>query len=129
MTTTKLSSDALITYNEAYYRNQIYHKRNGVHCAIIDGDSMLPTFQTGDIALIDETDLELKDGKIYAINYFGEDMIKRMRRYKNSIVFVGDNELIENVEYRIYEDGVSITGRVVKNLSVRDLWNGGHCIF
>jgi phage repressor protein C with HTH and peptisase S24 domain len=120
--TVNYSADtALVTYDEAYYRNQIYHKKNGVHCAIVDGDSMLPTFQTGDIALVDETDITLKDGKVYVINYFGEDMIKRMRRYGKDVVFIGDNEDIEVFKFRKLEDGVSIIGRVVKNLSVRDL--------
>jgi Peptidase S24-like len=88
---------------------------------IIADTTMNPTMQIADTAIIDTSDTTPINDKIYAINYYGDIMIKRAARYKQDMVFVGDNEDIEKVKFRTLDDGVKILGRVVKNLCVRDL--------
>jgi phage repressor protein C with HTH and peptisase S24 domain len=57
----------------------------------ISGDSMSPGLQDGDTVLIDTSRIELKDGKVFAVNYEGELVIKRMMRDAGQWWLASDN--------------------------------------
>lgn len=62
-----------------------------VRCA---GVSMEPRICDGDLVLINTDDVNIKDGRIYAINLFGEARIKRLfRRLDSSVVISSDNPI------------------------------------
>lgn len=55
------------------------------------GHSMEPTLFPGDMVVVNTADREPKDGKVYAINYEGEAVIKRMIRDAGSWWLSSDN--------------------------------------
>lgn len=57
----------------------------------ISGDSMSPGLQDGDTVLIDTSRIEPKDGKVFAVNYEGELVIKRMIRDAGQWWLASDN--------------------------------------
>ncbi|MCX8017659.1 MAG: helix-turn-helix transcriptional regulator [Rhodocyclaceae bacterium] len=46
----------------------------------VDGDSMEPTLYDGDLVVINTDETHPQDGHVYAINYEGQPVIKRLRR-------------------------------------------------
>jgi len=46
----------------------------------VAGASMEPTLYSGDTVVINTADTEPKDGKVFAINYEGEPIVKRLVR-------------------------------------------------
>jgi len=59
----------------------------------VDGDSMSPTFEHGDIVLVDEGAKHdpLIEGKVYVIRKGEEIYIKRFRKGIGKLLFMGDN--------------------------------------
>lgn len=57
----------------------------------VRGDSMEPTMSDGDSALINLADTQLKDNKIYAVNFDGEAVIKRLVKDFGRWFLVSDN--------------------------------------
>ncbi|QNB08371.1 helix-turn-helix transcriptional regulator [Herbaspirillum frisingense] len=57
----------------------------------VKGESMEPTMSDGDTVVINVADTVPKDGEVYAINFDGEDIIKRMVRDFGRWFLVSDN--------------------------------------
>lgn len=57
----------------------------------IGGMSMIPTLWPDDMVVVHTTDTERKDGEVYAVNYEGEAVIKRMKRERGSWWLSSDN--------------------------------------
>jgi SOS-response transcriptional repressor LexA len=57
----------------------------------VRGDSMEPTLYDGDTVILDTGDTEAVDGAVYAINYEGEDVIKRLVRDAGNWWLSSDN--------------------------------------
>ncbi|MCZ3015446.1 S24 family peptidase, partial [Acinetobacter baumannii] len=57
----------------------------------VKGESMEPTMSDGDTVVINTLDTMPRDGETYAINYDGEDIIKRMVRDYGRWFLVSDN--------------------------------------
>lgn len=83
------------------------------------GDSMAPTFNDGDVLMIDTGDKSIKEDKIYVIEAHGRLFIKRMRQRINGVFEISsDNPLIKTVDILNGDHEVEIKGRVIW------VWNG-----
>lgn len=78
----------------------------------VKGDSMSPRFESGGIVVIDASNNQLEDGKVFAIHYDGQDFIKTLRWMPCDMVLIES----ENPVYRAFEvplSEVNIIGRVI----------------
>jgi phage repressor protein C with HTH and peptisase S24 domain len=93
------------------------------NCRIItvDGDSMAPELRSGYVVLIDTADRDVRSGKIYALIYDGETLIKRLFRLPDgSLEIRSDNPL---PEYRAITVRPQDLERV--NIIGRKRWHSG----
>lgn len=85
------------------------------------GKSMEPRINDGDVLLVDASQRDIKDGKVYAIRWHGELRIKRLvRDYDGSVRIISDNKSPDYPEQHVPADALDqmeIIGRVV--------WMGG----
>lgn len=92
------------------------------HLIAIDvrGESMEPTFYAGDTAVLNTADKEPVDGAVFAINYEGEPVVKRMIRDAGQWWLTSDNADQRRFPRKLCEgDGCIIIGRVVRKESER----------
>lgn len=88
--------DYLNEENEPLYlRATWFQKRrlkpaNIVACSV-SGESMEPTLYSGDVVLVDLSNTTLIDGDVFAVNYEGEMLIKRMHRDAGQWYLQSDN--------------------------------------
>lgn len=98
--------------------SQISNMRNLAFIHAI-GDSMHPTFNDGDILLIDTGNKDVKEDKIYVLEAHGRLFIKRVRqRIDGEFEISSDNPAVKTVDILKGSDEVVIKGRVVW------VWNG-----
>lgn len=79
------------------------------------GDSMLPTLLNNDALLIDESQRDILEGKIYALRMDQDIVVKRVAKKPGKLVLISDNrELYDPLEIELNElDNVQIVGRVI----------------
>jgi phage repressor protein C with HTH and peptisase S24 domain len=58
----------------------------------VKGESMEPTLYDGDLVIINTADTKMVDGAVYAINYEGESVVKRMQREGGQWYLASDNQ-------------------------------------
>lgn len=78
----------------------------------INGQSMLPLLNNGDIALIDTNQNQPQDGKVFAINFFNEEIIARVFRNPDSSLLLSR----DNPDYppkTVSLDEVEIIGKLL----------------
>lgn len=86
----------------------------------VEGDSMSPYLQDGDIALADTSDVRIKSGDVYALVVGDEWLIKRLYWTAEGLLVCPDNQ---NPQYRSFTipentaDSVQIIGKIK--------WRGG----
>ena len=86
----------------------------------VTGDSMEPRLYEGDIVIINTADVKPVDGEVYAINYEGEAVIKRMSRDAGSWWLTSDNPDQRKYHRKsVRGNECIIVGRVVKKESTR----------
>lgn len=79
------------------------------------GDSMEPNLFEGDVVVIDTTNKAMKDGAVYAFNYDGESVIKRLVKERGDWWLFSDNP--DQARHRpkgCRSGDCGIIGRVVK---------------
>ncbi len=79
----------------------------------VEGDSMSPSMEDGDVVLVDMSDKTVRDGKIYAIGEADTILIKELRKSKRSetLRIISHNK--ENYpEYKRRQTDIRIIGRV-----------------
>lgn len=111
--------------NSHAFRRDWLQKRglNINNCRIVDveGDSMAPYLNDGDVVLVDLSDTTIKSGDVYAIAVDGELRVKRLfRKYDGSIEIRSDNTSSLYLSETVTADSVEqlhVVGRVV--------WRGG----
>ena len=82
------------------------------------GQSMEPTLYPDDMVVVNTTDTEPKDGKVFAINYEGEAVIKRMVRDAGSWWLASDNPDQRRFPRKECADGACIiVGQVIHRQS------------
>jgi repressor LexA len=83
--------------------------RRGTEPFVVDGASMSPSLENGEVALCDTRDTELRDGKVYVLTVKGDgECIKRARRVGDQWFLTSDNPKFQSFT----RDSVSIIGRV-----------------
>ena len=88
---------------EGYYAfRKDWMAANGIHASsavLLDvmGDSMEPLFQDGDTLLVDKSDREIRDGKIYLITLGEELRVKRIFKGLTGLILRSENKLYPDV--------------------------------
>lgn len=85
----------------------------------VRGESMEPTFYEGDLVVVNTADRSPVDGMVYAINYEGEPVVKRLTRDAQQWWLTSDNSDQRRYYRRTCDESVKIIGRVVRKESER----------
>lgn len=88
---------------------------NTLMALTVAGESMEPNLYDGDIVVIDTADTSMRDGVVYAFNYDGESVIKRLVRERGDWWLFSDNP--DQARHRpkgCRSGDCGIIGRVVK---------------
>lgn len=75
------------------------------------GDSMLPDYPNGDVALIKQCPFEY-DGKVYAVDWDGQSYIKKVYKEENGLRLVSTNEKYSD-KFAPFSEEPRIIGKVV----------------
>lgn len=90
--------------------------KSTAHILYVRGDSMKPRLNNGDAILFDTSQTEIKEGKVYVIQWGDETLVKRLFKELNgSIRVVSDNSADPSFRDRIVKPGTQefrILGRV-----------------
>jgi transcriptional regulator with XRE-family HTH domain len=85
---------------------------------LVKGESMEPTLYDGDTVILNTADTKLVDGGVYAINYEGEAVIKRMTRDAGQWWLTSDNSDQRKYHRKLCKGADCIVvGRVVRRES------------
>lgn len=79
----------------------------------VSGESMEPTFYEGDTVVVNTADKNLSDGDVFALNYEGEVVIKRLRRDFGRWVAASDNTDQRRFYPKHCDENVKVLGRIV----------------
>mgnify|MGYP007100044169 CR=1 FL=1 len=108
--------------NPIYFRKDWIESRgykvNNLIAIVVQGQSMEPTLNHGDTVVINTADVQPKDGDVYAINYEGEAIVKRMIRDSGVWWLSSDNQ--DKNRYPMKQcsgDGCIVIGKVVHKQS------------
>lgn len=86
----------------------------------VKGASMETNLYEGDMVVVNSADTEPKDGEVFAVNYEGEAVIKRMKRERGTWWLASDNQ--DKSRYpdkECVEGSCIIVGRVIHKQSER----------
>lgn len=115
----ELGDDSTSTVPTHWMRARGFKKE---HLISIDvrGESMEPTFFAGDTAVLNTADKEPADGGVFAINYEGEPVVKRMVRDAGQWWLASDNADQRRFPRKLCEgERCIVIGRVVWKTSER----------
>lgn len=84
---------------------------------LVRGESMYPEFKEGDLVIVNTEDQKPVDGGVYAINFEGEPVVKRLTRDAGQWWLTSDNPDQRKYYRRTCDESVVIIGRVVKKES------------
>lgn len=76
----------------------------------VAGDSMEPALYDGDLVVVNTAETEPKDGEVFAVNYEGETVIKRLRRDAGQWWLDSDNPRYRS---KLCDEHAVLIGRVV----------------
>ena len=100
-------------------------ERKGVninHAALLQasGDSMKGTIDDGDMMLVDTSDTQLVDGRVYAVSADNNVLVKRVQWIPNGIKLISDNPAYDSITVlnEDQEEKARIVGRVIINWHV-----------
>lgn len=94
-------------YDTVYYNEQYDYD----FASWIFGDSMLPDYQNGDVALIKACPFEY-DGYVYAVDWDGQSYIKKVYKEEKGLRLVSTNEKYSD-KFAPYSEEPRIIGKVV----------------
>ena len=84
----------------------------------VQGESMEPTLFPDDLVIVNVEDRQIVDGAVYAINYEGEMVVKRLERDAGEWWLKSDNPDQRKYSRKVFRDDVSfIIGRVIRKES------------
>lgn len=76
---------------------------NNTEIIFAQGDSMMPTIESGDSLLVDHSRKDIYDGKIYCVRIEGQLYAKRLQKIPPSTIVVAS----DNLKYRSFEIDMS----------------------
>lgn len=79
----------------------------------VNGRSMEPNLHDGDLVVINTDDTTPKDGVVFAANYDGELVIKRMKREAGQWFLASDSPDKARFGDKVCQDGCDLIGRIV----------------
>jgi len=104
---------------EAYFAfRRDWLSRRGIpadRAVLIDvkGDSMEPLFRAGDTLLVDASDTEILDGKIYVVSFQDELLVKRIQKEPAGIWLCSENRSYDRIPIPAqHMDWLQVHGRV-----------------
>lgn len=86
--------------------------RSHTEVVYAQGDSMLPEINSGDALLVDTSQTEIIDGVMYAFNYEGQPMCKRLRKLGKEIKAISTNPSYEPFIID-FTNQFNVVGRIV----------------
>lgn len=95
------------------------YKQNKLLALHVSGASMEPSLWDNDLVVINTEDTKPHDGDVFAINYEGELVIKRMRRDAGEWIACSDNADQRRFAPKRCTEDVRIIGRIVYKQSER----------
>ena len=98
-----------LVYDIVYYNEELPHD----FTSWVDGDSMEPTYQNGEVALIRETGFDY-DGAVYAVVCNNQTYIKRVYREEDGLRLVSINPKYEDI-FISYDEDPRVVGIIVGN--------------
>lgn len=105
--------DSPITFKKAWLEKYGYQKDKLIAISV-KGHSMEPALYDGDTVVINTVDKKPTDGDVFAVNYEGEDVIKRMVRDNGTWWLQSDNPDQRRYPRKICEgDACIMIGRIV----------------
>jgi phage repressor protein C with HTH and peptisase S24 domain len=86
----------------------------------VRGDSMEPALYAGDTVVINTADKKIKDGTVFAVNYEGEDVVKRLLRDNGDWWLQSDNADQRRYQRKLCRGAACIIiGKIVHKQSER----------
>ena len=95
------------------------YERSKLIAIMVRGESMETTFYEGDLVVVNTADQKLVDGAVYAVNYEGEPVVKRLTRDAGQWWLTSDNPDQRRYYRRTCDESTKIIGRVVRKESER----------
>jgi phage repressor protein C with HTH and peptisase S24 domain len=112
-------TDSTLNLREGWMRTRRLNPKNLVAIQIT-GDSMERSLHAGDIVILDTSDTDPKDGEVYAVNYEGQAVVKRLERDAGDWWLTSDNASPGRHGRKVCRgDDCIIVGRVVRKESDR----------
>ncbi|MGM8939570.1 LexA family transcriptional regulator [Psychrobacter glaciei] len=109
-------SNLKISLPENIIQDLPFDKKNTIPTRV-NGQSMLPLLNNGDIALIDTSQNQPQDGKVFAINFFNEELIARVFRNPDGTLLLSrDND--DYPPKTVSIDEVEIIGKLVYRMGM-----------
>jgi phage repressor protein C with HTH and peptisase S24 domain len=106
-----------------FFRKDWLEKRgyrpDKLHAIAISGQSMETSMYDGDIVVINVDDIRPADGEVFAANYEGELVIKRMVRESGNWYLSSDNQDKRRFPNKLCHEDCFIIGRVIYKQSER----------
>lgn len=88
----------------------------------VSGNSMEPLINDGEFVLVDPSNIEITNGKVYVVTYNDETFIKRIEKYEEIIILKSINPLYNDKLIQGEQlNFLKIEGRVVKVISEKNL--------
>ncbi|MFZ6755778.1 S24 family peptidase [Undibacterium sp. Ji50W] len=108
-----------LTFNRVWFDKNGYTPRKLI-ALTVKGESMEPSLHDGDVIVINTADCKPIDGEVYAINYEGEAVVKRLVRDIGKWWLVSDNTDQRKYSRKICQgNDCIIVGRVIHKQSDR----------
>lgn len=93
--------------------DQHHYRPESLVAVKVTGRSMEPSLYDGDLVVINTEDITPKDGVVFAANYEGELVIKRLRRDAGEWFLVSDSPDKRYYADKRCSDGCGLIGRIV----------------
>ena len=80
----------------------------------IFGNSMAPEMKDGDTVLIDQSQMDILSGAIYAVGVEDTIMVKRVEKHPNTLVLLSDNKDYAPIYLKDHDAGsIRMIGKVI----------------
>lgn len=114
-----LNEDAApIVFRRSWYRSRNLDPEK-LYAVRVAGASMEPGLWEGDVVVVDTADTNPADGRVFAVNYEGELVVKRMSRDAGEWWLQSDNPDRTRYPRKACHDAVQVVGAIVHKQSER----------